>query len=229
MSRLATTSSLTTSSGWPPSATAPTASSFWKGAPILSTSTRSSGACKARAISKPTGTPPRGSASTTGFSSFRISRRSASCRPASCLSANIVCHLRHRHRQMGQEPVLGQCHDGFQRPGLPEQMRCTGNDFQPAFAAQGMVCILVERQHLRIAAADDQQGGGGNRGERRAGQVRPTAAADDGGDVGADGGGGEGRGGAGAGAEKAKRKLQIRRGATRPGGRLVKPVRQQRN
>jgi uncharacterized protein YecE (DUF72 family) len=71
-----------------PSTTAPSASSGWNGAPILRTRIRSSGASSARATSNPTGTPPRGSASTTGRSSLNLSSRCASAHPASLRSAN---------------------------------------------------------------------------------------------------------------------------------------------
>jgi hypothetical protein len=60
-------SSFSTTCGWTPSTTAPRPNSAWPGAPILRTKTRSSGARRARATSKATDTPPRGSARTTGF------------------------------------------------------------------------------------------------------------------------------------------------------------------
>jgi len=64
------TSSLRTMSGGLPSTIAPMASSGWNGTPILRTRIRSSGACKAAATSAATGTPPRGSARTTGPASL---------------------------------------------------------------------------------------------------------------------------------------------------------------
>src|SRR5271166_1885645 len=57
-----------TTTGLPPSATAPIANSGWNGAPISRASTRSSGACNMAAIGAATGTPPRGSANTTAAS-----------------------------------------------------------------------------------------------------------------------------------------------------------------
>src|SRR5579872_6653890 len=69
--------------GGSPSATAPMANSGWMGTPILRTSKRSSGASRAWAASAATGTPPRGSASTTGSRSLYLSSASASLRPAS--------------------------------------------------------------------------------------------------------------------------------------------------
>ena len=65
-------------------AMAPIASSSCPGKPSLRTSTRSSGARKACAISKATGTPPRGKASTTTSSLFaHIASLFANRRPAS--------------------------------------------------------------------------------------------------------------------------------------------------
>ena len=60
------TSSLRTMVGVPPSKTAPIANSGWRGTPILRTRIRPSGALSAAATSAATGTPPRGSARTTG-------------------------------------------------------------------------------------------------------------------------------------------------------------------
>src|SRR6266851_1342861 len=85
-------------SGVPPSATAPSASSFCHGTPILRTSTMSSGASSRRAISLPIATPPRGNASTTGDLSLRWRSSAARRSPASLRSRNIgMPHPRHRH------------------------------------------------------------------------------------------------------------------------------------
>src|SRR5713226_1558442 len=82
----------------PPSATAPSASSFCHGTPILRTSTMSSGALRRRAISAPIATPPRGRASTTGDLSLRWRSCAARRSPASLRSRNIgMPHPRHRH------------------------------------------------------------------------------------------------------------------------------------
>ncbi len=68
----------------PPEARAPIASSGWEGTPSLRTMKTSSGAWSARATSAPTGTPPRGraSTSTSGRPAYRLSAF-ASRRPAS--------------------------------------------------------------------------------------------------------------------------------------------------
>src|SRR4051812_30442926 len=80
------TSSLRTRTS--PSPSAPIASSGCDGTPSLRTKMTSSGASRARATSYATGTPPRGSATTTGCSSRRWSSRAASRRPASARSRN---------------------------------------------------------------------------------------------------------------------------------------------
>ena len=67
----------------PPSPIAPMPSSGCWGIPSLRTTITSRGACSARATSNATGTPPRGSASTTGCSARHGSSRVASARPAS--------------------------------------------------------------------------------------------------------------------------------------------------
>ena len=74
----------------PSSATAPMANSGFSGAPSLRTVRTSSGAPSTRATSAATGTPPRGSATTIGRSAASGLRRSASCRPASWRSSNIL-------------------------------------------------------------------------------------------------------------------------------------------
>src|SRR5512144_365188 len=68
-------------------------SSGWKGAPILRETSTSSGASSARATSAPTGTPPRGSASTIGFSSASASRAWPSLCPASTRLRNRMAIL----------------------------------------------------------------------------------------------------------------------------------------
>src|ERR1700674_4203491 len=82
--------SLMITCGSAPSTTAPSASSGSHGTPILRTSTMSSGASSPSAISKPTGTPPRGKASTTGFCSRNCCSRAASWRPADLLLGNMA-------------------------------------------------------------------------------------------------------------------------------------------
>ena len=73
----------------PPEAIAPMASSSCPGTPSFLTRRTSSGMFSARATSKPTGTPPRGSASTMASGEPPCCRRrSASCRPASLRSWN---------------------------------------------------------------------------------------------------------------------------------------------
>src|SRR6516162_2654678 len=83
-------SSLISTCGSAPSTTAPSASSGCQGTPTLRTRTRSSGAPRLVAISKPTGTPPRGNASTRGWSGRKCCSRSASCRPAALRLGNIA-------------------------------------------------------------------------------------------------------------------------------------------
>ena len=56
----------------PPSPIAPIASSGWKGTPSLRTTMTSSGTASARATSNATGTPPRGSPSTTRSVAWEI-------------------------------------------------------------------------------------------------------------------------------------------------------------
>jgi sn-glycerol 3-phosphate transport system substrate-binding protein len=70
-------------------ANAPMPYSSCPGAPILRTIKRSSGACSALATSKPTGTPPRGKARTTGSLSSSALTASASFLPASSRLAKL--------------------------------------------------------------------------------------------------------------------------------------------
>jgi hypothetical protein len=72
------------------SVAAPSASSGCHGTPILRTSTISSGALSAWAISNPTATPPRGNAKTTGCRSLRCASLPARRRPASARSENFI-------------------------------------------------------------------------------------------------------------------------------------------
>ena len=72
-------------------AIAPTAHLGLNGAPTFRATSVSSGALRARATSRPTGTPPRGSARTSGCSCEGVAGFSAHCRPASALSANVIC------------------------------------------------------------------------------------------------------------------------------------------
>src|SRR5256885_1094072 len=74
----------------PPSATAPIPNSGWVGAPTLRATNTSSGASRARATSKATGTPPRGSANTSGDSNSCPPTTEASRRPASIRSRKRI-------------------------------------------------------------------------------------------------------------------------------------------
>src|SRR5271163_225677 len=125
---------------WPaPSVTAPRASSGCQGTPIFRTSTISSGASSARAISKPTATPPRGNARTTGCRSFRCKSLSASRRPASPRSANF----------MSTFPEFRRCNSRF---AAPRRLAI------PAFAKPGRArCSnTAGRRSLHLLAAEKQ-------------------------------------------------------------------------
>ena len=80
----------TASTAVPSSASAPTASSGFRGAPSLRTASTSTRAPSAAATSTATGTPPRGSAITIGRSNSRGRSRAASCRPASRRFSNML-------------------------------------------------------------------------------------------------------------------------------------------
>ncbi len=81
---------------------------------------------------------------------------------------------------MPQEPGTRHSHHGFQRARLFEQMACIGNDVQAALAPQLGVGGPVQSQYIDIPAAHDEQRCGGNPTQRVAGEIRASAAADDG-------------------------------------------------
>ncbi len=89
----------------PPSPMAPNPSSGWNGKPSLRTTMTSSGAPRERATSAATGTPPLGSAKTTGCSSRRGARRSAKSCPASRRSRKVTMPSSPRTGSSCQKPV----------------------------------------------------------------------------------------------------------------------------
>src|SRR5579885_8487 len=105
----------------------------------------SSGASNSLASSKPTGTPPRGSASTTGDSRRIGFNAAASCCPASLRSVNMAAPFRVMvFGQIFGEPFRRQPDHLVQGPGFFEQMGSAGNDAQPLFALQQGVGFAVK-------------------------------------------------------------------------------------
>src|SRR5271169_6483046 len=128
MSKALAKSSSMKVSGLAPSVTAPRASSGCQGTPIFRTSTISSGASSAREISKPTATPPRGNARTTGCASFRCDSLSASR-----LDLRISCY---DLPEMIGEPAAGVLDDRFEGARFFKKVRGAGYNDELLFAAQ---------------------------------------------------------------------------------------------
>src|SRR5258706_1924282 len=105
-------------------------------------------------------------------------------------------------RKVSGEPLDGELGDALERARLPERMARMRHDRELARAAQLRVGEPVEAEHRVVFFADDEERGRGHVAERRAGQVRPAAARNDGADALLQArGGDEGRGAPGTRAE----------------------------
>ena len=77
---------------------------------------------------------------------------------------------------MAAEPRGRKAHHVVEGSGLLEQMRRIGHDVELLVAAQAQHRLLVERDDLRVEAADDEQCRRSDILECGTGQVRPAAA-----------------------------------------------------
>src|ERR1700687_1778038 len=138
--------------------TAPAASSGCHGTPILRTITRSSGAFRTLATSAATGTPPRGSASTTGSGGAFAARAFAKALPASTRFSKMANDVIGFSLPMESEPLHRRLHNLVKSSLFLEQMRGTGHHEQALYAAQLCESVSIELQHTGIITAYNQQG-----------------------------------------------------------------------
>ncbi len=82
--------------------------------------------------------------------------------------------------QLLEKPIARHAGDLLQRARLFEQVRSSGNDLQFLFALQVRHGLAVQIDHYGIGASDDQERRGFDASERIAGQVRTSAARNDG-------------------------------------------------
>lgn len=130
---------------------------------------------------------------------------------------------------MALEPAPGQADHGIQSACFFEQMGGAGDDLQLSQTLQPLKSRLIERQYVRIVAADDQQCGSADLGQILAGEIGPATSADDGVYVAAAGRRDQGSGSPCAGAKKPQRQRPPSRRAAHPVRCLAEPIGEQRN
>lgn len=84
-------------------------------------------------------------------------------------------------REMKSKPVGGEIGDLVQRPVLAEQMPCPRHDLEVHHSGLHLrQCLAIQLEHVGIGSADDEECWGSHHREGASGEVRPTAARDDG-------------------------------------------------
>src|SRR5256885_7599790 len=77
------------------------------------------------------------------------------------------------------EPFARELCDAFERAGLFEKMRGTGNDLEAFFTAKLRVRLAVQFDDDAVIATDDEKRGGLDTRQGIAREIRPAAARDD--------------------------------------------------
>ena len=108
-----------------------------------------------RATSAPSGTPPRGSASTTGSTKFFFARASASVRPAWTRFVKLLIPSFYQHVPL--KPGSWQVDNLVQCARLFKQMSCSRNDLHVVAAAQKLLHPLVRVDNRMVVAGNSKR------------------------------------------------------------------------